>query len=128
MKPRLPDWRYGLLVVALAVITLMIMDFNSRMAEWRRLTLQKDQVAAQATSLARTQANLETLIAFATSPAGVEKWGYEQGRWVRPGDVLVVPLPESESTPVPTPVPTLAPEVVNNWQLWLSLFVDQPVR
>jgi hypothetical protein len=124
MKRWLPDWRYGLLVVVLALLTLMVMDFNSRMAEWRRLTVRKEEVALQATQLAYTQASLETQIAYVTSPAGVRKWGYEQGKLVEEGDILIVPLPEGESTPAPTPAPTLAPQVVSNWQLWLSLFVD----
>ncbi len=125
MKRWLPDWRTILIVVILAVMTLMVMDFNSRMAEWRRLTVRKDEVAAEATGMKRTEANLQTQIAYATSPAGVRQWAYEQGKQAEKGVVIVVPVAEGEATPVPTPEATVTPQVVNNWQLWLSLFFDQ---
>ncbi len=126
MKRFLPGWTTGLLVVVLAVMALMVMDFNSRMSEWRRLTVKRDQVAAQATSLAQTEVGLETEIARATSPAGVLEWAYEDGHWARKGDVVVVPLSSGQgSTPVPTPVATATPQVVSNMELWLSLFVDK---
>jgi hypothetical protein len=125
MRRWLPDWRTVLIVVILAVMTLMVMDFNSRMAEWRRLSVRRDEVAAQATGLRRTEANLETQIAYATSPAGVRKWAYEQGKEAEKGVVIVVPVGEGEMTPTPAPLLTATPQVVNNWQLWLSLFFDQ---
>src|SRR5512138_762049 len=107
MKHVLPGWRTALLVVVLAILIFMVMDFNSRMSEWRRLTLKRDQVVAQATALARTQVSLQTQIALATSPAGVLQWAYEDGHWVREGDIAVVPLPGPEegteiaATPTP---------------------------
>ncbi len=117
-----------MLVVVLAILIFMVMDFNSRMSEWRRLTLKRDQVAVEATALVRTQVGLETQIALATSPAGVLQWAYEDGHWVRKGDVAVVPLPgPAESTPVPTATPPVTPIAVSNWQLWLSLFVDKAI-
>jgi hypothetical protein len=127
MKRVLPGLRTGLAVVILAILFFMVMDFNSRMAEWRKLTLKRDQVAVQATGLARTQVGLQTQIAQATSPAGVLQWAYEDGHWARKGDVVVVPLPgPAESTPVPvTQEPSATPILVGNWQLWLSLFIDK---
>jgi len=125
MKHWLPDWRMILVVVIVAVMTLMVMDFNSRMAEWRRLSVRRDQVAVEATGLKRTQVSLQTQIAYATSPAGVQAWAYGQGKRAEKGVVIVVPVPAGESTPVPTPQPTVTPQVVHNWQLWWSLFFDQ---
>ena len=125
MKSLLGSWKYALLVVGLAVIALLIVDFNSRMAEWRRLTLQKEEVAVQATNVVKTQSYLQTRIAYATSPAGVEEWAYQEGHMVRPGDVRVIPVEQPGSAPQPTPIPVPTPQVVSNWQLWLSLFFDQ---
>jgi len=122
----LAGWKYALLVVGLVVLALLIMDFNSRMAEWRRLTVEKEQVGAEATSMVQTQAFFQTEIAYATSPAGVMEWAYQDGHWVRDGDNLVVPISPDGSTPVATPVPTTRIVQVSNWQLWLSLFFDQP--
>jgi hypothetical protein len=121
----LPGWRYILIVVGLVVLVLLIMDFNSRMEEWRRLTVQKEQVSAQATSLAATNAYLEGQIAYATSEAGVMEWAYQDGHWVRAEDFLVVPLsPDGSGVATPAPAPIVVREPVENWQLWLSLFFD----
>jgi hypothetical protein len=125
MKGLLFGWKYALAAIALAVVAMLIMEFNSRMGEWRRLSVQQEQVAITATGLAKTQDYLLTEIAHSTSPAGVQDWTYSEGRWVKSDEILVVPLPQGVSTPVPTPVPTVTPQVVSNWELWLSLFFSR---
>ena len=108
------------------VLVLLIIDFNSRMAELRRLTTERERVSAQVTSLVQTQAYLETQVTYATSEAAVYKWAYETRRVTKPGEVLVVPIQAEGSAPQPTPTPLVTPEVIHNWQVWISLFVDQP--
>jgi hypothetical protein len=125
MKSGISLWKHGLLALSLAVMVLLIIDFNSRMGEWRRLSLQSDSEGARVTAQLETQSSLETSIAIATSPAGVLEWAYQDGHWVRPGDVLVVPLEQPGSILQTTPAPTPTPRVVSNWQLWLALFFDQ---
>ena len=122
----LQSWKYILVVVGLVVLALLIMDFNSRMEEWRRLTVQKEIISAQVTSLAATDAYLERQIAYATSPAGVMEWAYQDGHWVRSDDYLVVPIsPDGGSEPAAEAAPVVVREPVENWQLWVSLFFDR---
>jgi hypothetical protein len=125
MKSGISLWRHGLLALALAVMTLLIIDFNSRMGEWRRLSLQRESVGAQVTALYETQTQLETRVAHANSPAGVAEWAYQDGHWVREGDILVVPMEQGGVLAVPTPGPAPTPHIIRNWQLWLALFFDQ---
>lgn len=124
MKRWLEGWKYAAFLTILVVSALLIMDFNGRLAEYRRLSTQRNAVGAQVTSLAQTESNLMTQIAYATSEAGVMQWAYEDGHWVRPGDSLVVPVSPGKSTPVPTPTVVVTPAPLANWQLWLTLFVD----
>ncbi len=126
MKLAGKGWRPVLIVVGFAVLVLLVMDFNSRMAELRRLTAEKDDVSARVTSLVDTQNALETQVAYATSDAAVYYWAYNFQHMGREGDVLVVPIQPSGSTPQPTPTPQVTAEVIQNWQVWLSLFVDKP--
>jgi len=126
MKLAGKGWRPILMVVGFAVLVLLVMDFNSRMAELRRLTAEKDDVSARVTSLVETQNALETQVAYATSDAAVYYWAYNFQHMGREGDVLVVPIQPVGSTPQPTPAPVVTAEVIQNWQVWLSLFVDQP--
>ena len=109
------------------ILILLLADFNSRMAELNRLSEEKSRVAVQATANAATKTVLQEKLAFATSEAAVEKWAYEQGRMVRPGDNLIVPLAVG---PQPTPVVEAeAPAVVQSqtpWEIWMALFFDRP--
>jgi hypothetical protein len=125
MKSLFAQWKMAVLVIGLGVMAVLIIDFNSRMSEWQRLSLQRERVGAQATSLMQTQAHLETRIAHATSPAGVEEWAYQEGQWVRSGDQLVVPIEVQGSRPEPTPTPAPTRLSFSNWMLWLTLFFDQ---
>jgi hypothetical protein len=66
---------------------------------------------------------------FAQSDAFIQQWARSEGKMVRPGEILIVPLALG-STPVPTVIPevfvqqeTTRPEP-ENWELWWSLFFD----
>jgi uncharacterized protein (DUF58 family) len=122
MKER-RGWRYGLLVMGLAVLALLVMDFNSRMAELRRLTAERELVSARVTQQVQTQNALKQQIAYATSERAVMEWAYQDGRMVRPGDNPVVPVAPAGATPSPTPAQVVTQVTVSNWERWLSLFI-----
>ncbi len=119
-------WKPALIVIGFAVLVLLVMDFNNRMAELRHLTAEKEDVSARVTSLVETQISLETQVAYATSDAAAYYWGYNFGHLGEEGDVIVVPIQPEGNIPQPTPTPVVTPEIIQNWQVWLSLFVDQP--
>jgi hypothetical protein len=124
MKRQWLGWKYALMIIGLAVLVLLVMDFNNRMAELKRLSSQREEVAAEVTSLLQTQTHLETQITYATSEAAVMEWAYQEGHWLREGDVPVVPLPDG-SAPEPTPVPVPTQTQQSNWEIWFSLFFDR---
>jgi cell division protein FtsB len=118
------SWRYTLVIVGLVVLAYLVMDFNSRMGALRRLSAQKEVVAAQLEGQKATEAFINTQIAYASSDEAAMKWAYEEGSMVRSGDVPVVPVPPAEITPVATPAPVVATIQAANWEYWLRLFVD----
>lgn len=118
------SWKYILGVLGIVVLVLMIMDFSSRMSELRRLTAEKKVVGAQATALVKTNVFLETQIVYATSERSVEEWARENQHMQQPGDNPIVPVAPPNSTPAPTPTSVVTPKVVDNWDLWMDLFVD----
>jgi hypothetical protein len=124
MKRTWLGWKYALLVIGLVVLSLLVMDFNNRMAELRRLSDKREDVAIEATELMYTQVYLETQIAYATSEAAVNEWAYEEGHLVREGENLVIPLEYPGITPEVTFIPTATPEPESNFHIWFSLFLE----
>jgi cell division protein FtsB len=124
MKRTSLGWKYALIVIGLVVLTLLVMDFNNRMAEQRRLSDRREDVAVEATDLRQTQVYLETQIAYATSEAAVNEWAYEEGHMVREGESLVIPLEYPGFTPEVTIIPAVTPKPESNLQIWLSLFLE----
>ena len=118
-------WRPALILIGFAILVLLVMDFNNRMAELRRLTAEKEVISARVTSLVETQTSLETQVTYATSEAAVYYWAYNFAHLGKEGDVLVVPIQVEGSLPQPTPTPVVTPEVIQNWQVWLTLLMDE---
>ena len=124
MKRTWLGWKYALVVIGLVVLTLLVMDFNNRMAGLRRLSDKREDIVIEATDLMHTQVYLETQIAYATSEAAVNEWAYEEGHMVREGENLVIPLEYPGFTPKVTIIPTATPEPESNLQIWFSLFLE----
>jgi cell division protein FtsB len=124
MKKLTQSWKYIALAAGLGLLTIMVIGFNSRMAELRRLSAQSEQVSAQFQVLEQTQMVLDAEIAYATSDVAVREWAYEDAHMVQDGDYPIVPVPSVKNTPVsPVEMETSQTEV-RNWQVWLALFFD----
>lgn len=118
------SWKYALAICAVAGAAYLVMGFNNRMAELRRLQAQYEQVQQRLQDVQAENAILQTQIAQATTDATVIEWAYSKGHMIMPGDVPVVPLSPSNVTPVPSPTPPAPQLPVENWQIWMLLFVD----
>jgi hypothetical protein len=111
--------------VALIVVILLMMDFNTRLGEMLRLNDQRTQMGIQVTQLAATQEYLQNQIAYATSDIAVQQWAREEGHMVQKGDVPIIPIPAANVTPQPVAIPTATVQTVSNWQVWQALFFGQ---
>lgn len=119
--------KFVAILIGAVILTLLVLGFNSRVSEKRRLSQQEEQMDARLKSLERTRMSLETQIAYATSEAAVEEWAYEQAKMIREGqgDHLLVPLPGSGPPPESTPEQSVEVQRVENWQVWWKLFFDR---
>ena len=125
MKNISPGWKYFLIIAAIGVLTFLVVGFNSRMTELRRLSAQKERVAAEYDELKHTELNLDAAIAYATSDEAVEEWAYEDAHKKQAGDNLIVLLPSEVSTPEPVLMLEDVQSDVKNWQVWVALFFDE---
>jgi len=115
--------KYVILVFSLALLILLVSEFNDRTTELNRLSDEKVVVETELTSREETKAALEGEIAYATSEAAAAEWARESGHMVQKDEHAVVPVGVAPVTPTPTPQPVVTPTKVANWQLWLSLFI-----
>jgi hypothetical protein len=113
------------LLVMMSFLVLVILGFNHRVAQYRQLAEEAERLEVSVTMLQRTQIYLETQVAYATSEASVEQWAYQDGRWIREGDHLVVPYSSVEQTPTPRPQLEATPQALATWEIWRMLFFEQ---
>jgi len=112
-------------VIVLVLLFITVLGLNARISEYFRLTGQRDQMQARIDLLKGTQSALETQIAYAASDKAVEEWARTYERMGQPGDQIIIPLPEMQTTPQISYVPTVVQEDEENWQIWYRLFFDE---
>ncbi len=116
--------KIGLIVVAI-ILFLLVMDLNSRLTELSRMTSQRDQAATVVAQLEGTLGVLKTQVEFARSEGAVEEWAYSEGKMVRPGENLIIPLSPPGTTPQPVLLPTQIVEPIQNWEIWMALILGK---
>jgi cell division protein FtsB len=115
----------------LAVGLLLAINFSARIAAGQPLQDAYDRVTREIEALRAEQAALITQRDFVQSDAYVERWARDEGKMIREGEVLVVPVPagvasaDAPAETVSVPIQTTDPDP-EPWQLWWSLFFDNP--
>lgn len=113
----------------LAIGLILAINFSSRISAGQPLQEAHSGVAAEIEQLQQEQATLIARRDHVRSDVYVEQWARDEGKLVRPGEVLVIPVPSGsvvEPTPAPTPnipIETSPPEP-ETWLVWWSLFFD----
>ena len=108
--------------VGILVFVLMVMDFNARLEDLKRLQKQAGVVSIQATQAVQTQMALQTQVAHAGSDQVVQAWARSEGHYIQPGDQSVVPIGQPGTAPIQSVEPTPIPTPMTNWQVWWNLF------
>jgi hypothetical protein len=115
-------WQRIAAFIGIAILVLLIMDFNSRLEEMTRLSRQAESVRVRATEVMATQYNLQTAVAYANSNFSVEQWAREQAGMIQPGDVPIKPMVVPGATPPAQDIsPVVVPTQVSNWQIWMMV-------
>ncbi len=107
---------------AVLLLVLLMMNINSRLAEYFRLSGDRDQLSTQVAYSRATKMALETQVAYATSDQAVEDWARDEAHLARPGDKVIIPLTPVGQTIQPEAQVTPTPTKVENWQVWWALF------
>jgi cell division protein FtsB len=117
-------------VILLALVVIggrLVIDFSQRIVEGQQKVEEQERLEAEIDSLLQEQEDLEAAKVYFSSPAFVEDWAHNEGKMVREGETLVVPLyRQSEEAPVVTPQAVEATaEEIPSWQVWWALFFER---
>ncbi len=120
-------------IVTIVVATMaisMIVDFGRKAATNYRIRREELRLEQE---IAAERAKHEALVAlkeYVQTDEYVERIAREELKWVKPGEIAVVPIPLNEEPP-PIPeaysAPTQPPQRESHWQEWWALFFDRPL-
>ena len=114
----------------LSIGLLLVINFSGRIARGQQMEIERKRLQSTIDVLATEHYDLLRERNYATSDASVEEWAHTEGKMVRDGEMLVIPIPAGNFAPTiaPTPVPFIATPVpepeTTNWELWWNLFFD----
>jgi hypothetical protein len=119
---------FQIILIALIVVGgRLVIDFSQRIIEGQLKVGQQRELEAEIERLLAEQRDLEAAKAYYSSPSYVEYWAHNEGKMVREGERLVIPLydePRPEVVELPASGPGDAPAPIPVWQVWWSLFFD----
>ncbi len=123
---RLTNWQ--IILIALIVVGgRLVIDFSQRIVEGQQMMAEQNRLEAEIELLVREQKALQAAKAYYSSPAYIEAWAHNEGKMVREGEVLVVPIyerPERDGAVAASGQP--AGEPLSPWRVWWTLFFDGP--
>ena len=134
--PRINGSQVVFAIILAAGLTLAI-NFSTRISAGQPLQDAYRQVVIEIELLREDQARLIAERDHARSDAYVQRWARDEGKMVRAGEHLVIPVPTGDTLYVPPVTVSEAgaagfaevqtmPSRPPNWMLWWSLFFDHP--
>ncbi len=115
----------------LAISLLLAISFSGRIAAGHQVDSEHAKLIGVIGTLRSQATALKGEYNYVNSDAFIDAWAHGEGKMVKDGEVLVIPVP-GVVTPQPTPTPFIAaPDSQatpqnQTWLLWWKLFFDVP--
>ncbi len=120
------------LIILLLAGGRLIYDFSQRVVEGQNMVEQQRSLEADLLALKQENFELRAAKIYYDSDAYVETWAHDDGKMVRDGEVLIVPLYQQPASQTFTPpqnsnnIERLSTQSIPTWQVWWLLFFDAP--
>lgn len=126
-KRLLPLTNLQIILIALIVVGgRLAVDFSQRIIEGQEKLSEQRSLEAEIDSLEEEQKQLEAVKTYYNSPAFTEEWAHSEGKMVRPGEKLVIPIYDDPNQAVPVAPISDPVEPLPAWRVWWTLFFDTP--
>ncbi|MDZ4769050.1 MAG: septum formation initiator family protein [Chloroflexota bacterium] len=118
--------------VILAVVLLLAINFSSRISAAQPLQEAFTRVQTEIDQLETEHVRLTALRDAVMSDAYVESWARDDGKMMRPGEMLYVPVPSGVAVEEAVPPLVVMADIETSeaepesWELWWALFFDSP--
>ncbi len=115
----------------LAIGLALVISLSSRILAGQPLEAAYNRVQNEIAQLKQEQSDLLMERDYARSDGFVESWARDEGKMVREGEMLVVPVPsgmmvEQSDAPIQMVDTVTTPPEPEPWSLWWALFFDNP--
>lgn len=113
----------------LSIGLLLTINFSARIRRGQQIEEVRSRIEATISVLSTEQANLMEERDYASSDLAVIEWAHRDGKMIREGEVLVIPVQPANAqiatpTIAATPIPFVTPTEAPIWHLWWKLFSD----
>jgi cell division protein FtsB len=123
-RMRLSNWQ--IILIALIVVGgRLVIDFSQRIVEGQQKLAEQRALEDEIDALLDEQKALEAAKAYYGSSAYVEAWAHDEGKMVREGEMLVIPLYDRPEPVSPPPASDQSAQAnLSPWRVWWTLFFN----
>ncbi len=115
-----------LLILLLIVGGRLIIDFSQRIIDGQQKVAAQQVLEAKIADLQGEREQLEADKTYYSSPTYIETWAHGEGKMVRDGEKLVIPLYQGKPQPRNAVAVKPSTEPLPKWAIWWTLFFDSP--
>lgn len=135
-RRRLPLSNSQIILLFLIIVGgRLIFDFSQRVVEGQEKISEVQALEQQVEALRYENALLSDAKSYYDSTSFVEAWAHSEGKMIKPGEILIIPMQDSSLPQDPSiatgPLTTPQQNPVDEWQVWWQLFFDAeppPIR
>lgn len=125
-RRRFPLSNLQIILIALIVVGgRLALDFSQRIIEGQTKISEQQDLEQELADLRAEQRVLEAEKAYYSSSTFIEAWAHDEGKMVRNGERLIVPVYQDvPEAPQQASAPADEPVTLPGWQVWWTLFFD----